>query len=59
MKPLKEQSEWSIHVNSSGSKDHSVVLERFSKCATEILGCLESSDKSLHMDGEKKNNSHI
>lgn len=59
MKPLKEQSEWSIHVNSSGSRDHSVVLERFSKCATDILGCLESSDKSLHMDGEKKNNSHI
>lgn len=44
---------------SNGSKDQSVVLERFSKCAADILGCLQSSDKSLHKDGEKKNNSHI
>lgn len=59
MKPLKEQSEWGIQVNSNGSKDQSVVLERFSKCAADVLGCLQSSDKSLHKDGEKKNNSHI
>lgn len=59
MKPVKEQSEWDIHVNSDGSEDQSVVLIRFSKCAADILGCLLSSDKSLHKDAEKKNNSHI
>jgi len=59
MKPFKEQSERGMNVNSNGSKDQSVVLGRFSKCAADILGCLQSSHNSLHKDGEKKNNSCI
>lgn len=41
------------------SKDHNVVLERFSKCAADIPGCLQSSDKILHKNGEMKSNNHI
>lgn len=59
METFKEQSESGIHMNSDGSKDQSAVFERFSKCAADILGCLQTSDKDLQKDGEKKNNCHI
>lgn len=59
MKTFQEQSELSIHMNSNGSKDQSAVFVRFSKCAADILDCLQTPDKSLHEDGEKKNNFHI
>lgn len=59
MKTFKGQSESGIHMNSNGRKDQSAVFVRFSKCAADIPGCLQTSDKSLYKDGEKKNNCHI
>lgn len=59
MKTFQEQSKLGIHTNSNGSKDQSAVFIRFSRYAAGILGCLQTSDNSLHEDGEKKNNCHI
>lgn len=59
MKTFQEQSEFGTDISSNGSKDQSAVFARFSKCAADILGCLQTSDKSLHKDDEKKNNCHI
>lgn len=47
------------HVKTTESKDHNLVLERFSKCAANGLGCLQSSDKIPHKNDEMKGNNHI
>lgn len=59
MKTFQEQSELGIHANSNGKKDQSAVFVRFSRYAADILGSLQTSDKSLHKDGEKKKNCRI